>query len=732
MEADSGSDLRSAQGVFVKDNYHYKRTKIVLNPDHNKLGSFDDPLENPSNDPELTNGTRVLKNYLPIEYIWQDGQVVDENGRVVIDSGSKKSTDSGVSKPKSRNERPPTVLDLLRKYAANQAKLAKAQTKQRVVRFPADRSLGKLMIQEENAKRNIGSFIYWTQSGDPEWDYLGQARGSIAVPAGKRLALYVSRDAWKNLSPLSNLKPDDLYMLTIYGSYTGGPLPDDRCMPHIAHLTGLKVLKLENTRISAKGVQSLKHLKDLERLALSKRATDQALAELAELPLLKALYLKEHRLTNAGFTHLQKLTGLEELVLGGGRMNNAALAHLAKLPSLTYLLLQGDNFTDAGMAHLKNVPSLKILHLGHLPGLTNAAFVHLSEIPNLERLDLHWNENITDSGIAHLKKLGNLKKLDIRHSKATVGGVAHLSQIKTLDHLELPGKILNDEVLEYLGQLPNLRELRITRSHYVDPKMDKDYYTDRGLRALPRLSLLEDLSIGSIGVTDAGMSHIAKLTNLKRLHLFGCSAITDDGLANLMTLKSLTRLTLSYTEVTISGLTQLGALPNLTDLTVRRIHRGNSILDLSDLTNLEKLSLTFHRRSEDSFGDADLAGLSKLKRLKWLQIGPRQYTGQGLAHLAGLTEMERLGIGGPELTDDGLRHLANMKKLNHLTIIDGNITDDGLRHLEALKALGYLNITSKNRITAAAKRRLRDKLPDLAFFQTQFKKDSPRTSKTRN
>jgi len=78
MEADSGSDLRSARGDFNKDNYHYKRTKIVLNPDHNKLGSFDDPLENPSNDPELTNGTRVRINFLPMQYTWQDGKAVAE------------------------------------------------------------------------------------------------------------------------------------------------------------------------------------------------------------------------------------------------------------------------------------------------------------------------------------------------------------------------------------------------------------------------------------------------------------------------------------------------------------------------------------------------------------------------------------------------------------------------------------------------------------------------------
>jgi len=617
----------------------------------------------------------------------------------------------------------PGIWEVVRKYASQRPAAANPLPADRVVHFPADRSLGKLMIQDENAKRNIGSFFYWTESGDSQWDYLAQARGSVTVPAGKRLSLYVAQDAWKDLSPLSSLNPDDLYMLTIYGPYQGGTLPDDRCMPHIAHLTGLKVLSLQNTNISAKGAQSLKHLKRLERLALSKRATDQTLAEIAQLPLLKALYLPENRLTNAGLAHLQNLTGLEELTLGGGRMNNEALIHLAKLPSLTYLLLQGKTFTDAGMAHLKNAPSLKILHLGAMRQLTDNALVHISEIPNLENLTLHWNENITDSGIAHLKKLGNLKKLDIVHSKATVRGVAHLAEIKSIDYLALPGRIMNDEVLSYLGQLHNLRDLGIARPHYVDPKMNKTYYTDRGLAMLSGLKDLEKLGIGSIGVTDEGMSQIAAFANLRDLSIFGCP-ITDAGCTELLVLKSIETLSLSHTEMTIAGLRQLSALPNLTSLSVQIDKTADrAVLDLSGLTKLKKLTLKIH--SSSFWTDADLVSLANLKNIEWLQMGPRRFTDNGLLHIAGLTEMERLGIGGPNLTDEALRHLAKMTKLNHLSINDGNITDRGLRHLENLPNLTYLNITSTSRISAAAKRRLKDQLPNLVFFQTQLKQASP-------
>ena len=615
----------------------------------------------------------------------------------------------------------PAVSELVRKDAAQSPVAANPVLPERIVHFPGDRTLGKLMIQDAGAKRHIKSFCYRTDAGDTEWEYLGQARGDVTVPPGKRLALYVAQAAWKDLSPLLRLKPGDLHMLTIYGFSQSRTPPDDRCMPYIAHLTGLKVLSLENTSISAEGAQSLRHLKNLERLGLSKRVTNQTLATIAQLPSLKALYLNQNSLTNAGLAHLQKLKGLEELSLSGKRINDGALIHLAKLPSLTYLMLQGETFTDAGMVHLKNVPSLKILNLCHLRTLTDDALSHISEIANLENLSIFWNENITDAGIAHLKKLPNLKKLDIAQSKVTARDIAHLAEIKSIDGLWLPGEIMNDEVLSYLGQLYNLRDLHITRPYYNDPKMNKTYYTDRGLAKLSGLKELESLHIGSIGVTDDGISHIAGLTNLRDLHITGCP-ITDAGCARLLTLKSIEILAIRYTEMTIAGLSQLSALPNLTELYVSGIKPAPTVLDLSGLTNLKKLSLGIDRSL--FLTDADLVSLANLKKLEWLQIGPRRFSDKGLAHLAGLTEMERLGVGGPELTDEGLRHLANMTKLDHFSIDDGNIPDQGLIHLYNLDRLVFLNITSRKRISASAKRTLREHLPDLRMLNIQLKNDT--------
>jgi len=620
-------------------------------------------------------------------------------------------------------ERPESVLDLLKKYQTDKPKVQNHKVGEQIVHFPADRSLGTLNIQDVNTPRYIDTFFYWTTQEDTEWKYLGQAKGDVTVPAGKRLSLSVNKGGWKDLSPLSNIGPDDLFSLSIYGPFEGGPMPDDKCMPHIAHLTGLKVLFLENTNISAEGLQFLKGLKSLERLSISKQLTDDGLAEIAQLPSLKALYIREDRLTNAGLAHLEKLASLEELDISNGRMSNAGLAHLAKLPSLRYLMLTGKNFTDDGLIYIKDIPSIKILHFGHLAHLTDRSLVHLSNVTTLERLSLHWVEKITDSGIANLKKLPSLKQLDITHSQVTDNGLAHLKEIKSLEYLDLPQLCITDNGLAHLSGLSNLKHLNVGAST-ASP------ITDVGLSHLKGLKLLEELHIAGQGITDEGMAYIAELTNLKDLLLMtgplNQGRLTGAGLSSLTRLRSLEKLYLNQTDMTLTDLTQIGKLPNLTNLDVTQIHHGNNFLDISGLTKLKHLSINLTR--PDVFVDEDLACLARLKNLEWLQIGPREFSDLGIGYLRNLTEMERLGIGGPDLTDKGLVYLARMQKLNHLTINDGQITDAGLAHLEGLKAIGYLNITSRQRFSPAALQRLRQQLPNLTMLRTEVKTDSSNTA----
>ncbi len=75
------------------------------------------------------------------------------------------------------------------------------------------------------------------------------------------------------------------------------------------------------------------------------------------------------------------------------------------------------------------------------------------------------------------------------------------------------------------------------------------------------------LKLGDTKITDAGMSEIAKLKNLNKLHL-EYTAITDAGLKNLQDLPYLEYLNLVGTKVTDAGLQNLASLKTIRDVYV--------------------------------------------------------------------------------------------------------------------------------------------------------------------
>ena len=97
-------------------------------------------------------------------------------------------------------------------HAGAPAPLPKApgvQSAGRAVHFPKYRSLGALYVQDADAERRIETFHHWIDG--TTWESFGEARGDVPVPPRKRLWLTVGKDAWKDLSPLSRLRPEDLY-----------------------------------------------------------------------------------------------------------------------------------------------------------------------------------------------------------------------------------------------------------------------------------------------------------------------------------------------------------------------------------------------------------------------------------------------------------------------------------------------------------------------------------------
>lgn len=606
----------------------------------------------------------------------------------------------GETAPAAAEKKRDSILDLLKRYQAEKPKVRDLQNSPRVVHFPPDRCLGPLCIQGDTVS------LPTLAKPDFNYQYLGPATGDVTVPAGKRLLLFVTQDAWKDLSPLSAIGPDDLYRLELYVPPPGGPKLGDSGVKHLGRLTGLKVLSLHSTNITREGLQHIRGLKSLKYLAIgSERLTGSDLPLLADFNSLETLSL-DLPISDEGLQNFPVLPSLKELSVWVKNIRGPGLVHLAKLPKLEYLMLGASfedkcKFNESGLAYLKDIPSLKKLYIFWQLPITDAGMAHVGNLARLEELDIA-ELPITDIGLAHLKSLSALKKLDLGHkgSRITEKGLVYLKQMKSLESLTLPA-ILTDAGLAEITEFDKLKHLCIGGK-----------ISDTGLSHLAKLRDLEILDIlDSKNVTDTGMSHIAKLTNLKELSL-NCPKLTNEGLAKLSALKSLEKLYLLGANATLSGLSHLNGLTHLNTLSVYSIKRDDGIMDIGGLTALEDIIIQLD--DDPSFRDEDLACFAKLKRLRRLQIAHKGISDAGLKHLGGLTNLEMLSIGGEGVTDDGLFYLTNMSKLGGL-VISGNFTDKAFSYLEQFKGSKYVEFTAraKTNFSRSALDRFDEKRPDI-------------------
>ncbi len=276
---------------------------------------------------------------------------------------------------------------------------------ERIVRFPKDRSLGRVGTYDWNAP-------LWTPQ-PPKGEKLGQARGDVVVPAGKQLVLMFADerrddDAPIDLSPLDELRPTDLQALVI-------PF----------------------ARFNTKNVERLTRHASLRYLSLGplSKVTDESLAPLEKMTWLEVLLLPEANVTDKGLVHLKNLTNLKKLTLYGTAVTDRGLVHLKRMTQLKDLRLGFTEVTDVGLEHLYGITNLQYLQLWKTQ-IRGPGLVHLKQMSKLETLNL-TNTKITNADLIHLKPLTNLKRLDLSYTSINDGGLVHLATLSNLKTLLL-------------------------------------------------------------------------------------------------------------------------------------------------------------------------------------------------------------------------------------------------------------------------------------------------------
>ncbi len=416
----------------------------------------------------------------------------------------------------------------------------------------------------------------------------------------------------------------------------------DAAVLSLSKCKSLRSLTINNSDLRDDHLKEIASLSNLVALDLSscQKLTVPGLAVLAKLSRLEELRLNGIRIDRAGLQPLVELTKLRSLSLRSTYVNDEGLDVLAKFPLLTELDL-GPDISDLGLAKLKSSKHLRVLLLGGCD-VGDAGLAHLSELTALEKLDLSATQ-VTDTGLAHLKPLTNLKHLDLSGTRITDAGFAHFSGMTSLRSIGLNYlEKVTGTGLQHLRGAKGLTELNLYTSGA----------TDAGLAGLKDWVQLRSLLLPD-RITDAGLLHLNKLTNLQSVNLSDLRKVTGPGFAGLKNATAIKSLDLSNHPVTDTGVDGLKEWKHLEELTLPK-----------------------------NITDAGLAPLMGLKALTALRVRGAAISDAGLAHLRGLTNLELLDLDGTKISDAGLPIIEGLQNLRKLSIGSTKVTDAGIEKLQ--------------------------------------------------
>lgn len=222
---------------------------------------------------------------------------------------------------------------------------------------------------------------------------------------------------------------------------------------------------------------------------------------------------------------LQRFDDIRVFQFHGGDLDDVSLELLCEWRGIVFLDIDKTRITDSGVRKLVALRWMQGLNLNGTQ-ITGATFSHLP--PSLRTV---WiaNTTVNDESLKHLAKLVALNWLDLANTNIGDTGVANLAGVRALARLELSGTQVSDEALASLAQ--------------NNPSI--------GILALRRTRITPD-----------GLNHLSKLPKLDELDLRNCQ-INDDAIAALTACRSLRSISLSGTNITLTGAGRLReALPN--------------------------------------------------------------------------------------------------------------------------------------------------------------------------
>ena len=342
---------------------------------------------------------------------------------------------------------------------------------------------------------------------------------------------------------------------------------------------------------------------------------------------------------------------LERLVVDSVPLDDAAILPLTRISSLLQLSLIDVAATEKSLSAIRQMPNLRVLQLlFESANLDGSALRHFQGMDQLEWLQIDEIDEIQPADLTSIASLTGLRKLHLILSPEEAGWFPTLKGI------------------------PNLTQLEVS---LVRP-------SDGDLDALKDLPKLDSLFIDGSNLTEAGMVTLGRLTSLNTLGLSspdGSSHPTDAGLAHLASLSQLKMLWIVAGDLTGPGFSQLDKLPisAVTLMGLQDRHRGL-------VAHLLTRPITTLSLDGPGLADHWLETFGPQPTLDQLSLNHTAITDAGLASIIDrVPALFYLSLDGTAITDASLMNLATVPKLRMICAFGTNITEKGIAALHALR-----------------------------------------------
>ena len=417
----------------------------------------------------------------------------------------------------------------------------------------------------------------------------------------------------------------------------------------ISQLDQITSLNLDGSkRITDEGLKYLARMPQLRELILGGQITDSGLEPLQHLRELRVFQMYwQNGITDKGISNLRLCNQLEEVDLLGCNVGDGAIAALTGKPNLCRFKT-GRNVTDDGLQLLHEFPAFKSWQGGEVKyGLMSFAG---------EPTSLLIDGPFTGQGLSSLRGLDGVFGLNFFWHTTCLRGndLRCLDGLPNLGYLGCHDELCNDEAMQHIAALPNLRMLMgqgtvatdegfrsLSRSRTIEYFWGRECPNLRsaGFAALSEMRALKGLAVSCKFVEDAGLARLSDFPSLKELLPMD---VSDDGFRHIGRCEQLESLILMYCRDTTDVATShLLRMPNL-----KKYHAGYTLIT-----------------------DRSLEMLGRINSLEVLSFeGCKFISDQGIGLLTTLPNLREISIGGcPRVTRTGVTGFASSVRVNYDT-----------------------------------------------------------------